>query len=102
MPCRWQYSTSFFSRRGLVWATNQSTSDTPTEDSANGSPSQPKADTQRHPNRIESRPARPPDWFTSPCAGREPRGMAWQANETLASLTRQIRIAPEQPNKELP
>ena len=28
MPCRWQCSTSFFSRRGLVWATNQRSSDT--------------------------------------------------------------------------
>ena len=28
MPCRWQYSASFFSRRGLVWATNQHNADT--------------------------------------------------------------------------
>ena len=28
MPCRWQCSTSFFSRRGLVWATNQRSADT--------------------------------------------------------------------------
>jgi hypothetical protein len=28
MLCRWQYSTSFFSRRGLVWATNQRNADT--------------------------------------------------------------------------
>ena len=28
MPCRRQCSTSFFSRRGLVWATNQRNLDT--------------------------------------------------------------------------
>lgn len=27
-PWRWQYSTSFFSQRGLVWATNHKSSDT--------------------------------------------------------------------------
>src|SRR5436190_8080786 len=40
MPCRWQYSTSFFSLRGLAWATNQRTSDTALEDSADVAPSQ--------------------------------------------------------------